>query len=423
MSWFGKKPRVEVLTTVASDKLPWGTEAALILVTHGKGTLRWEQRKRSGAGATVQLMLGDVPLLLSKSEAEYCPTCEHLLALGLGYEEVDQRLVALVSEASNRSSESPLRLVESISPLLKTLETGLYLISVVPHSPTDGKGRPFWKLRRKFSRYEASRHMHCVEMDLPEYVSGFPAFLAPTQAMHHLDWPAVERYRRKIRSGESVGGLAYWGEGFVSALLDGHHRATACLLEGVDLPCVTVMGDPYLEFADEGKYLRFWDARVRVESLPAKAQLVFEQALSPKEAGRPATGLELPSEGELPQLDERLNKAAQSFATVDGLAARLVAGDLSDEGLARLLKERESAKISVARRALVAMRDARSLDFALRIAEQGYPDLMRETFTFLAGVPGERVDDFFVSFLVEDDKSHPWLTEIVTNYFRERDGA
>jgi hypothetical protein len=47
------------------------------------------------------LMLRDTPLLFAQSDEYWCPTCEKLLALGWGRDQVDDETLALVRNASN----------------------------------------------------------------------------------------------------------------------------------------------------------------------------------------------------------------------------------------------------------------------------------------------------------------------------------
>jgi hypothetical protein len=64
--------------------------------------------------------------------------------------------------------------------------------------------------------------------------------LIPTLSPAEFSEPKVKAQREKMRAGKKIGGLAYHLSGMYSALLDGHHSATACLLGDADFRCVVV---------------------------------------------------------------------------------------------------------------------------------------------------------------------------------------
>ena len=77
-----------------------GDEGVLVLVSKGLGALRWQLVKAEGVTKQA-LMLRDTPLLFAQSDEYWCPTCEKLLALGWGRDQVDDETLALVMFASD----------------------------------------------------------------------------------------------------------------------------------------------------------------------------------------------------------------------------------------------------------------------------------------------------------------------------------
>lgn len=144
---FGRdQPKVEILARVPADDLPWRHEGVLVLVSRGVGALTWRV-VRAGGTTMRALMLRDTPLLFAQSDADWCPTCETLLALGWGRDQVEAETLAVIRSASC-DMEAPVDvLVAPISPVLRLLQEGVYLVSRVPHSPTNGAGEPLKGLR------------------------------------------------------------------------------------------------------------------------------------------------------------------------------------------------------------------------------------------------------------------------------------
>ena len=413
---------VRILTTIEAQGLPWRGEGVLVLVERGLGTLRWAAVRGEDEVLTRTLLCGETPLLYAQAEEYWCPTCEKLVALADGRENVDSAVLETLRRVSNPSPAPLASRVADLEPLLRLLEEGLYLVSWVPHVPTDGQGRPFWALSRRFARLEASKDWLFTETDLYRHATGYPAFLLPTQGLECCDGDRVDEYRMALREGTLLGGLALWTDGFLSALLDGHHRATAALLEGVPLPCLTVMRQAVVGSLDGQKSLRVWDAVVPFATLPREAVRILERP------GRwvepPRRALVLPaSEGTTRERTSspswaELEAASFRFSDVRGVAARQVAGDLSNARVELLLARGEEAAgdLWLVLHALVAEQSPRAVELALRIGRAYLPKLWTDAFRLLATVRSPAVEDFFVEFLLRDEGSHPWLEEIANAY-------
>lgn len=411
------------LTPVRAAALPWRAEGLLVLVEGARGSLRWETSEPGSDAGRRALVLGDTPLLLSQADDEYwCPTCEKLLALGMGRENVDPKVVDALRRVSNLVDAPLTSVIEGMFPLFELMEDGVYLVSSVPHYPTDGDGLPFWALSRHLRRLSASRDWYFAELGLFRVAHGYPAFLLPTEALARCDWNRVEEYRRQIRSGRNLGALAFWAEGFLSALLDGHHRATACLLEGVPVTCRTVMRPGAVEIGDAGKALVVGDERIPFEALPKNAIRLLETTARPRPVSRRwPSGANDEAEAEPWAADLRwdeLKRSAQRFPRALAAAALEIVGDTSDERIERLLGAREYGitELWLVLHAFIASQDPRAVTLALRVGRSYLPDLWLDAFRFLATVRTPEVQDFFVDFLVRDERQHPWLENIANDY-------
>jgi hypothetical protein len=208
--------------------------AALVWMLNGTGRLREESRPLPEPHVDrlffqSALMLDGKDLI--RWRCSECPTCPFLLeATGLSPEEVTASDAAINSWTMEKlSSARPRRWVKDYLPLLSLCNPGFYWVTVTRHFPTDGNGRFFW-----------SEIPPNHPQDLLQFKWGAkredPAFLLPTQRTAAFNSPSWERARQ---THQSHPGVALFLGGYGSALLDGHHRATAAATEGLSFPCVT----------------------------------------------------------------------------------------------------------------------------------------------------------------------------------------
>jgi hypothetical protein len=419
----GKKFSVRHLATVSASALPWRAEGLVVLVENARGTLRWETSKVAPYGLRRSLVLGETPLLVAEGDEYWCPTCEKLLALGMGRENIDPLVLDGLRRVSNLVDAPLASVIDHLSPLLELLEDGVYLVSRVPHHPTDGEGLPFWALSRRLRRLTASCD-YLGDLELCFQARSYPAFLLPTESLARCDWRRVEEYRQQLRSGQRVGALAFWADGFLSAVLDGHHRATACLLEGLPVECLTVMQHGAVETRDGEKALRVGEVRIPFATLPEEAIRLLEAEGRPWTVSSDAPAGAGEEQAEPWTADPRwdqLRRAALAFPHARAVAALEVAGDTSDERIEGLLggQEDDAPELGLLLRALIASRDPRTVQLALRVGRSWWPALWEDAFRFLATVRTPEVEDFFVDFLARDQGAHPWLEKIANDYLAD----
>lgn len=419
---FSRSFSARSLATIDATTLPWRSEGVLVLVQGGRGTLRWAADRVRPSGAGRVLLLGDTRLVRAQVDEYWCPTCEKLLAMGAGREQVRSSALESLRHVSSETDGSVSSILEKLAPLLRLLREGVYLVSRVRHFPANGQGLPFWALDRAPQRLQASRDWYFSDLGLFRLAPGYPAFLLPTQSLDHCDWARVDEYRRQIQAGTSVGGLAYWAEGFLSVLLDGHHRATAALLEGVPLECITVMDVGPTEIKDGRRSLLLWDERIPFARLPRAAVKLIESPRREDASSDPRnTGPDPDIPGAAwtahPRWSE-LQGAAAGFPDALAVAALEIVGDSSDRRVDQLLEEGEHGvpQLWLLLKALIASRDPRAVGLALRIGRGQWPELWETALGFLSTVRSQEVEDFFIDFLVRDEGRYPRLKHFADTY-------
>lgn len=401
----------------------------IVHVTSGSGALRlaWSE---AGTG---YLLLQGQPLV--EWHQDPVPTCAQLLAVGHGRQAVEPAIVDRLRQAS----ADPARVVAerdlgAMAPLLQMLEPGLYGIAATTYYPTDGEGHFFWGRAAPNPTPVLASTEDLWAADIGMYALR-PAFLYPSQPWGALDWARVDHYRTLARGGASLGGLTYHVQGGLSALLDGHQRATAACLEGQTLTCLSIVplrswargnresGVAGVSLGDQrqilrerlpGSVSRWLDAHFGKPSARIPAQQT--QALRTRFRDGPDVQPPLPSE---------LETAAGRYPTLRSLAVLAELGGVpAAADVEHGLEQSDVAgdRMGLMFEALIADGDAaRAHALACRLArDERWRRLWRRAYPYLAAHPSPATDDVFVQFCVDDDGSQREIKAIVDAYFRQQ---
>lgn len=206
----------------------------LFKVKNGLGKLTMNLTKNLNGEIKETFYLDKVPIVMWN--LEYCPTCSTMITLAKGRSEADDEIVDILNAMNNiQSLEDSFQKIE---PIVSLLQDGYYVLKEIDFIPTDGEGNFFWTLNGRAKNYLASAAYYYKDYG-PIYTE--PKFLLPSQGTNVYNSHRVEYYREKIRKGEKLYGLAIEMRGSLGVLLDGHHKSTACYLEGQPISCITVI--------------------------------------------------------------------------------------------------------------------------------------------------------------------------------------
>ena len=206
----------------------------LALVASERDLIRLESvsEVKVGCWEPRMLMIGDEPALLTGVKEGACFTCyRYFVKAGPAHLPSMEALESL-RHATDNVEGGELGVIQKALPLINILAKGMYHFKLENYYPTDGKGNFFWMPLNRQRVYDCATYSHIY--------SGPARFLAPTQPVTAFNPARVEEYRRRIQKGEQVGGIAYKYINHLSFLLDGHHRAAAAMLEGIDFLCLTI---------------------------------------------------------------------------------------------------------------------------------------------------------------------------------------
>lgn len=250
MGWFdgfqrthGGAAQITLKQTISVTEYPWCKAAVLFSVKHGRGALYMlrspNARQDPDYRIPVRLMLKDKPLLQKNMPS--CPTCASLLATGYGIERMDCPVLDAVRQQINADYVNLETALERLTPLLGLLQDGLYLLADVPHFPTDGDGHFFYDVPNTPTELSATCSAYYNGTFLSA-IDGFPAYLYPTQSDACISEERVQYYVNFLQnSADPPRAIAYYTGGFMSALLDGHHKAVAAARCGKAVPCLTII--------------------------------------------------------------------------------------------------------------------------------------------------------------------------------------
>lgn len=409
-----------------SSNSPWKGDAVLFYIENGLGRLKRVYGEAKDGTMKSFVLLNDIPLIKWHSQDSYnCPTCEKLISAGYGLDKVDKETMDFIRSYSNRSYETIQASIDQVEPILKLLKSGYYALADIELYLVDGSGRFFWNITNTPKYNKAS----CDIGYKFKWTGGHPQYLLATQPPNRYNQKTVEFYREQLRKGEQLRGLAYHLDGFLCLLLDGHHKAVAAALEGQEFRCLTIL--PTIALIHEGKKLgsKVWigGAQLDIADFPEKLNRAAYKNFGEKrlEMLQAEKFMSMEEEAwdryEWPQ---ELLEIGNKYPDVLGVVCVELAGELSDERIDRLLKGKDvdaTDELDIVLRALIALKDERATKVAIDIARsEAWKELWAMVFTFLYSMPGNDVEDFFLEFLINDEKLRPNLTEIANDYFRMR---
>lgn len=357
------------------------------------------------------LLLDNKPLLQVYSSG--CPTCESMLAAGSGLPG-DSRAVREAAQRLNRPYAGLEDALDRLLPIIQLLQPGFYVLSYSEYCPTDGSGNFFWNIPENPAFYAATAQLFDHdEHDFFRVLPVFPCFLYPSQPADKFDPECVARYRGLIRAGETLPPvLAYSIWGYLSVLLDGHHRSSACALEGVGVPCLTI-----------SQSCCYWSNGVPYVTWPDESVTDATGLLSPeleKLFGHSNTNRDGPAQTVRDNIrfrrtwPEEYAAAARLYPSCweAGTLALYPEEKLDAQGLHLLAMDEDCGGVSLAVRLLrYAARQpgADKKKLSMAFTEPGYPDeLRRAAFEILDQIKDDpEIDDLMVQVLVDCEQTDP----------------
>lgn len=429
---FHKKKPLFYKTTITPIRLQTGRLAAfpseqlLFSVENGAGKLRsvlYDGGEKTASPYDIRsnsaLMLEDRPLVQIQSDG--CPTCASLLGAGYGIPE-DSHAVACMRERMTQPYTGLPDALERLQPLLALLQSGIYVLTQSPLCPTDGEGHFFWDVSGALAPYEATAEYYDTEhyRTLPS----FPCFLYPTQGTHKYDASRVEHYRNLMRAGQPLPPvITYALEASMCLLLDGHHRACACALEGVQVPSLTIT-----------RPSRYWRGTVRSIAWPDGSETPITQLECPnleqlldspmgERQHKQYPFSNLADHFTRPWESVYAEKALQYPTSYDaGVLGLYPEVTLTAAGIRKLAMDDDYEEVTAAAHLLHYAARQPGVDkkgLAMEFTQSGYPTALRKAaFEVLNTVKNDpKIEDLMVSILVNCEGKDDPIYQIANGYW------
>lgn len=385
-------------------------------VKNGHGKLKMKYVKDENDNTKEAYFLGDIPLIMTNSQ--YCPTCSVLIQLAEGREKVDSEVIKILNNIN--SIQNVEDGFHKIKPILSLLQDGYYVLKEIELVPTDGEGNYFWKLDGDSQNYNASADLYydC------KCVTGVPKFMVPSQGMECYNKERVDYYRKRIRNGEKLFGVAIELRGFMALLIDGHHKATAAYLEGKSLSCITVINPYSYRYSNGEQGIRYLDEDIPFDKLNSGNEIKeFFNKRNRKQNNYEYK--EIISRNKFSgNID--LSSSKKKFIDYKTFALSTLAEDTSDNKILQLLNYKGEDPIEELEYIFYNLEvndksKARELSFQI-INREEFQCLWGICINFLAQYKDDEVQDLFVNLLIDNEAysciGYDGMKSMIDDYFR-----
>lgn len=418
---FNSQGEPRIVARVPAEKLSWKQDGLLVWIPKTEGQLRYVYGRDEHNEPKGFLLLNDVPLI--KIHANECPTCDQILQAGYGLDKVDRGIVKQIECSENLYGVDENTFIENLKPILMLLESGLYLFSNIQYYPTDGYGNCFWSVNNKPKISKGlAQSWEAQEI---------PSFLIPTQPVSKIDFKRIDYYREKLKNGEKLGGIAFYIEGYMSAILDGHHRAMASLLEHKPISCITISKVHAASFGDKRRQLKaIWacgqsiDASILPNQIKKWVRDGFNniRLIDTSEVNK---FLSMKSEEWKDiSFDNEVINAARALPRISDIVSISLAGGLTDEKIDKIFQgnefnEEDLEDMKHIFNAMIALNDHRAYSLGFKIASSDrWTLLWEEAYKYLSRFRNSEIEDLFIDFLINDEENRTHIKRIIDDYFK-----
>lgn len=421
-----KRSDMDLITikSINNYQSDWGGNGVVFYIKNGKALLSNKYGYLEN-DALYTLVYGDIPLIKFHGDGPYfCPTCEKLVAAGYGLNMSDQQVISQMRDILNQKFISLEQSLENLKPLLGLLPTGYYALVDTELCPTNGNGEFFWKLNNIPTYNKASCPIYGGD---GLWSTGIPYYILPTQPPSHYNPQQAEFYRKN----DGYRAIAYHLDGYLCALLDGHHKAVAAALDKKKVKALVIIP---AGSAWEANKKQKTNGGISINGLTlnedelitpvAEIMHSWESNQLKSEETKKYLSLKNNDFDKNYEWSQEILEAEEAFPDALTVAKIEWAGDISDERLNRILKNEETLSdidglnISIA---LYHLRSPRFKEIAFYFCSNYFfVTVWNKIYELVANVKDEDVENFFVDYLIQDDKDHPDIKRIVDNYLMQK---
>ncbi|MDE6567218.1 MAG: hypothetical protein K2K70_05750 [Lachnospiraceae bacterium] len=383
----------------------------LISVSNGQGLLKAEQIDTQDSSHLI-LSLGNQPLMQLQGAEYFCPTCEKILKSAYGLEQSE--ILREQMQGLNHN-EDFVELVKSMMPFWELLSDGCYILLDTKLYPTDGNGHLFWNVPNLDCTLPGTC-IYCYRGC--EWGNCRPHFTTATQAYKKMNPDRVEYYE-KHPQGRA---LAYHMDGYMTALIDGHHKtmAAAKTHQMVDalviIPCYirwkTGDDDNLTDYVGTEEWL--WSCS-EYGIARCETKIIHKESWNSENIS--SLFISDVPEDVKPELD----KLAAYYPDVQGVASIDLLGEITDQRLDNIIHHQEiiaAERVCYFLEALVSLKHHRTIElFDFFLHENAYDlykyDMIKEIVSLNAD---GKLTDYFIDVMVEYEDDYPEIKDLLLDY-------
>ncbi|MDR0197558.1 MAG: hypothetical protein LBI36_04990 [Oscillospiraceae bacterium] len=415
-----------------------GREFLLADVSRGMGQVGVLKSNSAPGSDTDVFYVESEPVFSMSKHNAFDPAADKLIAQVSGIEKCSDYVKTRLSVVGDNFFLFNQGLARSVTPVLELLTEGLYVVHESKMIPSDGAGNFFWNAYNIRHEVAGSADKNSVIGD----ANFSPCFLIPCEQAASYQPKKMSVLSEKIEKGKISGGVAYHVTGMFSALLDGHHTATACLLNDKDFKCLVIepLNDVVYDSEENpGKKkiiaLSCPFVKIPIGDLPEN---MLERFLVTRKYARPATYGEIKSKAakSVKTTSKRAFPAAvyeKAAQLPDCAMAESAAGvnNLSEEQLGALLagevkyddkiiiSSNYYSSVTTACNYLQTANFARFLTFALDIMRnEGLSAAHKYVAERLLNIMHPSVHEYFASVAAEKGETDGFVPEIAHKYIK-----
>jgi hypothetical protein len=252
-----------------------------------------------------------------------------------------------------------------------------------------------------------------------------PWFLTGTQGLANY---SPERHQRAKETYQTHPGIAFHLDGYLSALLDGHHRALAAAEAGEPFNCVTITrASWYWQDRDMDQrptgVTGLSDCRMEGDNLSAPAARWVNRSVGARTRPIPTPASPFPSAPiaeETKDLFGRSASLAASFPRVEEVSAAIKCKEISEEDVENAFESIHAYPgLPVIMDAFVGAGDPRARDLALRLAaDENRHQLWPKALGYLTRFDDEEVLALFWGLVLREDPGSDEINKVVDEYVK-----
>lgn len=391
----------------------------IFYVKNGKGLLCHKYGNYEDK-ALLALAYDNTPLIKFHSDGYFCPTCEKLVSAGYGLNMADDNTIREMRKLFNSPFVSLEHSFKDLKPLLGLLRTGYYVLIDAELYPSDGNGQFFWKVNNTPVYNKASCPIYGGDGLWSEVM---PNYILPSQPPTMFNRNAAEYYREN----DNYRAIAYYLEGYLCTLIDGHHKAVAAALE--HRPVKTLVIIPANSGWHRSKHLRERFGGISFNGI----NLYEDEMITPLQQALDLFKLNRMSDEEARAYLSKVNTDFDKYEWekdilesekyyLDAMTSARIywAGEITDERLDEIVNHKVAmtdTEVLNLVTALSALEHPRFKELAFYFCSyDSFVNIWYEIFMLLSKIKDEDVENFFIQYLIDTEIERPNLKKIADDY-------